>query len=419
MRCRCCRRTRTAAGRGRVHWWRALAAAVGGAWTSELLTVAVADPDGVRSSCSRRRSSAGRGVRGHRVGPGQPDGRRAWSHWHPGRPRPGWHRAPRVSGSAGIRHAAGGTPAGGVPPIYIGPALPDPAPAVHPAAAGPAAAGPGRLGHPAATDPPIAPDDLAANETVARRLVDWLRPGCSAARAASPGSVAARGSACFVIARGAGKATPVQQRRRRGRRAAWSWRRRASPPWNPAAAERVRAAIADAAARRTTWPFLLVHDATPCCRRRTCPRWRPWCSTSCARRSCARRACARRSPAPSRRGSTWLRAPDLVDRELLVPPCRTRRLACAARTAAVRRPAGWRRRPHGDRGLTPGFVVADLAAVRREAAIAPRRGRSDPGSEELRQQDLLSDAGLRSADLAVRWRDAERGRLLTLTTSAT
>ncbi|MYW75225.1 AAA family ATPase, partial [Pseudonocardia sp. SID8383] len=89
-----------------------------------------------------------------------------------------------------------------------------------------------------------------------------------------------------------------------------------------------------------------------------------------------------------------LRAPDLVDRELSVglPDAATRRALLERLLADVPRA--------GDVDLgavaarTPGFVVADLAAVRREAAVsAALRGAGSDPSEQVRQSDLLDAVG--------------------------
>ncbi|MBW0107127.1 AAA family ATPase, partial [Pseudonocardia sp. KRD291] len=96
-----------------------------------------------------------------------------------------------------------------------------------------------------------------------------------------------------------------------------------------------------------------------------------------------------------------LRAPDLVDRELTasLPDGRTRRELLERLLADVPRAGDVDLAAVAER--TPGFVVADLTAVRREAAIqAALRGDDgdgDTGGEEtgprVRQQDLLGAVG--------------------------
>jgi transitional endoplasmic reticulum ATPase len=93
-----------------------------------------------------------------------------------------------------------------------------------------------------------------------------------------------------------------------------------------------------------------------------------------------------------------LRAPDLVDRELglALPDLRTRAELLRRLLAAVPLADGVDLKAVAERA--PGFVAADLVAVRREAAVqaALRHPALDPGSDgepRIRQQDLLDAVG--------------------------
>ena len=89
-----------------------------------------------------------------------------------------------------------------------------------------------------------------------------------------------------------------------------------------------------------------------------------------------------------------LRAPDLVDRELrlALPDVRTRTELLRRLLASVPLADGVELRAVAER--TPGFVVADLAAVRREAAVqAALRQSGDNAAPTIAQQDLLDAVG--------------------------
>ena len=88
-----------------------------------------------------------------------------------------------------------------------------------------------------------------------------------------------------------------------------------------------------------------------------------------------------------------LRGPDLVDRELglALPDVRTRTELLRRLLAAVPLAAGVDLRAVAER--TPGFVVADLAAVRREAAVQAVLRHSGEGDPQIVQQDLLDAVG--------------------------
>lgn len=310
---------------------RTLAAAVGGAWTSELLTVAVADPDGgpvvvLPSTVVGWEGGADTGT----VLTSPPvDG----------------HRPPSGSGST--------------PEI----------------------------------EPPPAVDDLVANEAVARKLVDWLELMFRRPELLTRLGGSARLGVLVTGPEGAGKATLV-------RSAAAAAGARCVELVGPAvaavepaaAAERVRAAIADARCTPDDPAVLLVHDADA-----LLPASNPPPLATLVLEE-LRAATAPGGPAlvvtsaEPEALDPRLRAPDLVDRELTVPlPDTATRRALLERLLSGVPLAG-----DVDLGViaskAPGFVVADLAAVRREAAITAAL-RSESGTEEVRQQDLLDAVG--------------------------
>ncbi|WP_142051950.1 AAA family ATPase [Pseudonocardia kunmingensis] len=93
-----------------------------------------------------------------------------------------------------------------------------------------------------------------------------------------------------------------------------------------------------------------------------------------------------------------LRAPDLVDRELglALPDLRTRAELLRRLLATVPLADGADLKAVAERA--PGFVAADLVAVRREAAVQaalrhPARGSGGDGEPQIGQQDLLDAVG--------------------------
>jgi transitional endoplasmic reticulum ATPase len=88
-----------------------------------------------------------------------------------------------------------------------------------------------------------------------------------------------------------------------------------------------------------------------------------------------------------------LRAPDLVDRELglALPDVRVRTELLRRLLAAVPLAEGVDLKAVAER--SPGFVVADLAAVRREAAVQAVLRHTGDGDATISQQDLLDAVG--------------------------
>ncbi|MEQ3551853.1 AAA family ATPase [Pseudonocardia nematodicida] len=383
---------------------RALAAAVGGTWTSELLTVAVADP-----------------------GPGPvvvaPSTVVGWE----GGPDTGTvlTSAPRASPAA----AAG--PAGGVgpyTPANAGNAAPrqgaagrtgDPVAGHVPAGragagpGGPAAEGyaagrhtdhdpEGAAATPGSEPPPLALDELAANEPVARRLLDWLELMFERPELLTRLGGDARLGVLVSGPEGAGKATLVRSAAAAAGARCVELVGPAVAALEPAAAaEQVRSAIADARPTPDGGPaVLLLHDAHALLPASNPPPLATLVLDELRTATAPGGPALVATSAEPEALDPRLRAPDLVDRELTValPDAATRRALLERLLSGVPRAADV------DLGViagrTPGFVVADLAAVRREAAIAAalRDGAGDPDEAdrapvEIRQQDLLDAVG--------------------------
>ena len=374
---------------------RALAAAVGGAWTSELLTVAVAAPDGgpvvvqpstvvgweggpdtgtVAPVPAPARAASG-------VGAGVPDG--AGGTHRPGssagRGPAGFVGRPGV-GAGGPAGNGGGLPGPGADPGAVGGAE----------QCGPAGPGSGE----AAADPPPALEDLAAGEPVARRLLDWLELMFRRPELLTRLGGSARLGVLVTGPEGAGKATLVRSAAAAaGVRCVELVAPAVAAVEPAAAAERVRAAIAEARCAPDDPAVLLVHDVDALLPASNPP---PLATLVLDELRAATApggpALVVTSAAPEALDPR-LRAPDLVDRELAValPDAATRRALLERLLSGVPR-AG-----DVDLGLiaarTPGFVVADLAAVRREAAIAAALRGGEAGAEQVCQQDLLDAVG--------------------------
>ncbi|WP_226361707.1 AAA family ATPase [Pseudonocardia sp. ICBG1142] len=349
---------------------RALAAAVGGTWTSELLTVAVADP-------------AGPVV----VTPSTVVG------WQGG----------RDTGDTGDSGDTGGTaPAALGGPGPGGPVRSPASLATATASAAAAGAAPGAVegpGGPTGSTEPVLPlEDLAANEAVARRLLDWFELMFRRPELLTRLGGAARLGVLVSGPEGAGKATLVRSAAAAaGARCVELVAPAVAAVEPAAAAERVRAAIAQArgGGAGTGGPaVLLVHDAHALLPATDPP---PLATLVLDE---LRVATAPGGPAlvvtsaEPEALDPRLRAPDLVDRELSVglPDAATRRALLERLLADV---------PRADdvdlgavAARTPGFVVADLAAVRREAAVsAALRGTGTEPTEQVRQSDLLDAVG--------------------------
>lgn len=349
---------------------RALAAAVGGTWTSELLTVAVADPAGpvVVTPSTVVGWQGGRDT-GDTGDSGDTGG-----------------AAPTVLGGSG----PGGTVSS---PASLSSAT---ASAATTGAAPGAVEGPG--GPARSTEPVVPLEDLAANEAVARRLLDWFELMFRRPELLTRLGGTARLGVLVSGPEGAGKATLVRSAAAAaGARCVELVAPAVAAVEPAAAAERVRAAIAQArsgGAGADAPAVLLVHDAHALLPAADPP---PLATLVLDE---LRVATAPGGPAlvvtsaEPEALDPRLRAPDLVDRELSVglPDAATRRALLERLLADV---------PRADdvdlgavAARTPGFVVADLAAVRREAAVsAALRGTGTEPTEQVRQSDLLDAVG--------------------------
>lgn len=349
---------------------RALAAAVGGTWTSELLTVAVADPAGpvVVTPSTVVGWQGGRDT-GDTGDSGDTGG-----------------TAPAVLGGSG----PGGTVSS---PASLSSAT---ASAAATGAAPGAVEGPG--GPARSTEPVVPLEDLAANEAVARRLLDWFELMFRRPELLTRLGGTARLGVLVSGPEGAGKATLVRSAAAAaGARCVELVAPAVAAVEPAAAAERIRATIAQArsgGAGADAPAVLLVHDAHALLPATDPP---PLATLVLDE---LRVATAPGGPAlvvtsaEPEALDPRLRAPDLVDRELSVglPDAATRRALLERLLADV---------PRADdvdlgavAARTPGFVVADLAAVRREAAVsAALRGTGTEPTEQVRQSDLLDAVG--------------------------
>ncbi|MBW0093378.1 AAA family ATPase [Pseudonocardia sp. KRD-184] len=314
---------------------RRVAGALGGAWTTELLTVASVEPVGAVA-----------------VGPSSVVG---------------WQDGPSTADAEPAR------PAGAVPA----------APAGAPAAARPSAPAP-------PPEPVVAVEDLVGNTEPARRLAEWLelsldRPDLLARLGGS-----ARLGVLVVGPEGVGKTTLV-------RSVAAAVGARCVEIAGPGvvatadAAQRVHDALAVArtAARGGERVLLLVTDVDALLPAAAPP------PLSTLVLDALREALATpglvlvaTTSAPEALDPR-LRAPDLADRELglALPDLRVRTELLRRLLASVPLTDDVDLRAVAER--TPGFVVADLVALRREAAVrAALRG-----AEDIGQPDLLDAVG--------------------------
>lgn len=320
---------------------RRLAGAVGSAWTTELLSVAAADPVGAVTV-------------------------------HPSTVV-GWQDGPATGGSAGAAHS----------PVTRAPS-PGPAPT-----------------SPAGSAEPVPEiDELIGNTDAARRLVEWFELTFDRPELLVRLGGRARLGVLVVGPEGVGKATLV---RSAAAAVGASWVELSAPGAAAleagAASARVQEAV-DAARRSAqgaTPTVLVLNDvhallpaaASPPLATLVLDALREVIGTPGL-------ALVATTSAPESLDPR-LRAPDLVDRELglALPDLRTRTELLRRLLTGVPVAEGVDLKPVAER--TPGFVVADLVAVRREAAVLAalrHRGSGDgyaPGSAPplILAQDLL------------------------------
>lgn len=321
---------------------RTLANAVGGSWTTELLTVAAAEPAGVVV-----------------VTPSTVVG------WLDG---PSTGRPPASASAAATAPGAVAAPAR--PPVAVAPAVPD--------------------------EPPLAVDELVGNADRARRLVEWLeltfsRPELLAHLGGTP-----RLGALVIGPEGVGKTTLVHSAAAAVGARCVELAAPAAAALDPASASaRVHEVIAaaTAAAGAGTPAILLVTDVDALLPAADPPPLATLVLEALRGAVATPGLALVATTAAPEAVDPRLRAPDLVDRELslALPDARVRTELLRRLFAPV---------PLADdvdlaavAARAPGFVVADLLAVRREAAVqAALRGpaQDDP---RIHQRDLLDAVG--------------------------
>lgn len=355
---------------------RALSTAIGGAWTTELLTVAEVEPAGTAVAV-------------------QPSTVVGW--------QGGASTGDPAAAVRGVQAAVAGAPGGGSPVAGSagGPGAP---PVGNPVAGsgtpGPAAPDRAAPDHGAPVGETLPIDALAGNVAAARRLVEWLELTFQRPELLTRLGGSARLGVLLTGPEGVGKATLVRSAAAAVGARCVELVAPAAAALEPAsAAARVREVLAAARPVDGVPVVLLVNDVHALLPAATPP---PLATLVLDE---LRAATAPGGPALVATTSEpegvdpRLRAPDLVDRELVasLPDGRTRRELLERLLAEVPRAADVDLAAVAER--TPGFVVADLAAVRREAAIgAALRGDDDavegedPGPR-VRQQDLLDAVG--------------------------
>ena len=384
---------------------RRLAGAVGGAWTTELLTVAGTEPPGaVAVMPSTVVGWEGDGSWGAGRG-----GTAAWQQGGPTATTPQQGRAAGESGGGGPAGSGAGTAPGGQPDASGGPRQ-----------QGGAAATTRQQGHLADTSDglgpaPVAPgaepvldiDDLVGHADAARRLVEWLeltfrRPELLTRLGGSP-----RLGVLLAGAEGVGKATLVRSAAAAVGARCVELAAPAVAALEPASAStRVHDVIGTArAAARSDAPAVLLLTDVDALLPATDPPPLATLVLDALRAAITTSYFALVATSSSPESvDPRLRAPDLADRELGLPLPDLR-----ARTELLRRllvdvptADGIDLKAVAER--TPGFVAADLVAVRREAAVtaALRHGAGPAASagtdtvEEparVTQQDLLDAVG--------------------------
>jgi transitional endoplasmic reticulum ATPase len=381
---------------------RRLAGAVGGGWTSELLTVAGTEPAGAVA------------VVPSTVVGWQGDG--AWGLPHGGRAAAvdtrsgtgdGGH-GPSPDGLPSRGPAAGGAVQQG------GPAPLAAHPSAYPVAAG-STSGPAPSDGASSTEPALDIDDLVGHTDAARRLVEWLeltfrRPELLTRLGGSP-----RLGVLVAGPEGVGKTTLVRSAAAAVGARCVELAAPAAAALEPAAAStRVHDVIGGArAAARPDAPVVLLLTDVDALLPAVAPPPLATLVLDALRAAVAtpHLALVATSAAPES-VDPRLRAPDLADRELGLPVPDLR-----ARTELLRRlltdvptAEGIDLKAVAER--TPGFVAADLVAVRREAAVAAAlrhsarpatsasasssSGGTDTVEEEpprVTQQDLLDAVG--------------------------
>ncbi len=245
---------------------------------------------------------------------------------------------------------------------------------------------------PAPVDPPVAVEDLVGNTDAARRLVEWLELSLDRPELLASLGGSARLGVLVVGPEGVGKLTLA-------RSVAAAVDARCVELEAPgvaameagAAAQRVRDVVE--AARSGGRTVLVVTDVDALLPAENPP---PLATVVLdVLRTAVRTpglALLATTSAPEA-VDPRLRAPDLVDREvgLALPDLRTRTELLRRLLTAVPLADDVDVKAVAERA--PGFVVADLTAVRREAAVCAALRHSDDADPAITQQDLLDAVG--------------------------
>ena len=350
-----------------------LAGAVGGAWTTELLTVAVTEPAGAVAV----QPSTVVGWQGGAVTGAAPAGSSV--------------RAAGVQ-QAGVQQA--GVQQGGTADVQ----LQQGDPAATQSLQGDPAAIPVRQGGPAApvAEPVLELDELVGHTALARRLVEWLELTFRRPELLARLGGTARLGVLLVGPEGVGKATLA---RSAAAAVGACWVELAAPgaaALEPGAAsarvhEAVASARASAQAGRAT--VLLVTDVEALLPAAVPPPLATLVLDALRSAVATPHLALVATTSSPESVDPRLRAPDLVDRELGLPPpdLRTRAELLRRLLAAVPLAEGVDLTAVAER--TPGFVAADLVAVRREAAVRAalrhQAGAPDAAAVRIEQQDLI------------------------------
>jgi len=357
---------------------RRVAGALGSAWTTELLTVATVEPAGAVAVLPSTVVGWEGGAETGRPGDGVPTARS--DSGLPGPPTA--VSTPAVSTAAGST-AAGSTAAGPASGEWGGGGS-----AALARSAGPAADAP--------ATPVVAPEDLVGNTAAAGRLVEWLELTFERPELLVRLGGSARLGVLLSGPEGVGKLTLARSATAAmGARSVELEAPGAAALEPGAASQRVHDVIgaAVATARAGTRTVLVITDVDALLPAAS-PTPLATLVLDALRGAVATSGLALvvTTSAPES-VDPRLRGPDLVDRELglALPDLRTRTELLRRLLTAVPLADGVELRAVAERA--PGFVAADLVAVRREAAVQAALRHPGAGEPTICQQDLLDAVG--------------------------